>query len=855
MRSSNTARLALLAVLATVVALAAGSQGAGQGTSRAAAVAWQGLVGESRAEVALGQRSIVVLDYPSLADRVEAAGGLASDRQERAWTRRALTQQKLFISRMTLQGARILPEFQYTRVLNGFSAPLDAATVALLERAPEVEGVYPVRAAFPAAVSTRVLGRRTFAPGAGRRLPVSLPGFDGRGVTVALIDTGVDRAQPYLGGSILDGIDVLGGSEGALAAPRPDNGAELERHGTALAGIVVGAGGPWGLAGVAIGASILPVRVAGWQQDARGEWAVFSRSDQVIAGLERAVDPNADGDAHDAARIALVGVAEPYAAFADGPAARATAGALALDTLVVAPAGNDGPAGPGFGSVAGPGGAPSALTVGAADLRERYDRVRLVVRTGLKTLLDRVVPLGGAVAPETALRLGVGAPAVFAPGSAPAEQAASLELVDFFDGEGFSRVAGKAAVVPGGQDSAVVVRDAARAGASAVLLFGAPLPPGALGLDEDVPVPVVGIPADVARALLAAQRRGGDVGVSIGPAPSAAAPNADSVAAFSSHGLAFDGRVKPEVVSVGVGVATSESGSNAFRTINGSSAAAAVVAAQAALLAQARPQLRARELKSLLVGSARPLAGASVTAQGSGLADVGAASASELAALPATLAFERARGEDWRSRRTVRVRNLSTRTLRVRVRIERSGFPAADTTVEARPARLELRPGQEARVRIEAGVRAPAAGGPPAEGALLLAPRGGASIRVPFAVAFGPPRLELLGAVELSERAFPASDTRPAVLTIQAGAVRTVGSEDEVQPVSRLDLELFNTDGKRIGVVGRLRNLLPGRYAFGITGRDPGGQALEPAPYRLRVVAYPVGGGRASVRNVRFSIE
>ena len=42
--------------------------------------------------------------------------------------------------------------------------------------------------------------------------------------------------------------------------------------------------------------------------------------------------------------------------FADSPEAQAVRGALALDTLVVVPAGNDGVAGPWFGSIAGPGG-------------------------------------------------------------------------------------------------------------------------------------------------------------------------------------------------------------------------------------------------------------------------------------------------------------------------------------------------------------------------------------------------------------------------------------------------------------------------------------------------------------------
>ena len=133
--------------------------------------------------------------------------------------------------------------------------------------------------------------------------------------------------------------------------------------------MLVGSGGPGGLRGVAPGATVLPIRVAGWQPNVSGTDAVYARTDQLLAGLDRAVDPNNDGDAHDAVRIALVGVDEPYAAFADGPEARAVQGALELNTLVVAPAGNDGAAGPAYGSVGGPAGAPDALAVGATDGR------------------------------------------------------------------------------------------------------------------------------------------------------------------------------------------------------------------------------------------------------------------------------------------------------------------------------------------------------------------------------------------------------------------------------------------------------------------------------------------------------
>ena len=51
-------------------------------------------------------------------------------------------------------------------MINGFSAILDSRAVALLNAVPEVAGVYPVRAAFPATVSAQALRtRRRSSPG------------------------------------------------------------------------------------------------------------------------------------------------------------------------------------------------------------------------------------------------------------------------------------------------------------------------------------------------------------------------------------------------------------------------------------------------------------------------------------------------------------------------------------------------------------------------------------------------------------------------------------------------------------------------------------------------------------------
>jgi hypothetical protein len=837
------AGVALVAAAALVV-----TSGGARTKAPTSSASWIGLAGAPRPRVALGQRMIVVLRSPSLADRVARAGGLATEKQERSWTAAALASQNVLISRLAVQGVRIRTEFRYARVLNGFSAALDARALSLLERAPEVAGVYPVRAAFPASV------RGLFTAGSGHRPVLSLPGYDGRGVTIALLDTGVDRAQPFLRGRVAPGIDIVGGNPDALAAPKPDDQTQVEQHGTEMAGLLVGGGGPYGLAGVATGASVLPIRVAGWQQDATGGWSVYARSDQIVAGLESAVDPNGDDDAHDAARVALVALAEPYAAFADDPVGLAAGGALRLDTVVVVPAGNDGPGGPQYGFVSGPGGGAGALTVGAADMRTRVESARVVVRVGLRVVLDRVEPVVGAVAPSKPLSLGVAAPRTAPTGNRPEAEGAALAR--FFDSGGLSRVAGRATLVDVGDEPRSVVEDAARAGAAAVLVHGG-LPSGSLGLDEAAPVPVVDLPEATAGAILVGLRSGASVGVSIGRAQSAPNPGLGQVAPFSSTGLAFDGRVKPELVAPGVALTTSEPGASStgappYGTVNGTSAAAAVVAGAAALLAQARPGLDAAAIRSLLAETARPLAATPVTAQGAGRVDPGAASAAELAVEPASLALGRSGGT---GRQTLLVRNLSSRDLPVRIRIEHSSEGAAAVRFSARPARFRLPRGQTRQVALRVSVAGSPVGTAPAEGAITIGAVGDQPLRVPWAVTFGAPRRDLLRSVSLSVTRFRPSDQRPSVLTLEAGRLAHAAGHDEVQALERLDITLWNKKGVRLGLLARLRDVLPGSYQFGITGRSPAGAPLARGVYQLRIVAVPTAKGPATRRSLIFLIR
>ncbi|WP_345670513.1 type VII secretion-associated serine protease mycosin [Streptomyces similanensis] len=80
----------------------------------------------------------------------------------------------------------------------------------------------------------------------------------GQGITVAVIDTGVDPANPDLKGRILDGKDLA-------PAERPgDEHTDYNGHGTGMAGLIAGTGaygGGKGAFGLAPGVKILPVRM------------------------------------------------------------------------------------------------------------------------------------------------------------------------------------------------------------------------------------------------------------------------------------------------------------------------------------------------------------------------------------------------------------------------------------------------------------------------------------------------------------------------------------------------------------------------------------------------------------------
>ena len=167
----------------------------------------------------------------------------------------------------------------------------------------------------------------TAEPWAQRTLsPASVwPFSTGRGVTVAVVDSGVDSDHPQLRRRRV----VLRGEDFDLVGDLPGN-FDCDSHGTAVASIIAAqpvAG--VGFAGLAPGAAILPVRVNDRGYSEGG--GVETIDPRVLArGIWYAVDHGAD-----VLNLSLAGAA-------DDPLIRdAVAYAVQKDVLVVAAAGND----------------------------------------------------------------------------------------------------------------------------------------------------------------------------------------------------------------------------------------------------------------------------------------------------------------------------------------------------------------------------------------------------------------------------------------------------------------------------------------------------------------------------------
>ena len=139
-----------------------------------------------------------------------------------------------------------------------------------------------------------------------------------------------------------------------------------------------------------------------------------------------------------------------------------------------------------------------------------------------------------------------------------------------------------------------------------------------------------------------------------------------------------------------------------------------------------------------------------------------------------------------------------------------------------------------------------------ATGDLVLRIGDSPEVHVPWAVAV-PADVDLVSRLALKPTGTRISDATPAALSFVAGAV-TAAPDPQVRAVELLEVELWRR-GTRLGLLARRRELLPGRYTFGLTGRGVTGARLPRGMYAIRLVAFPGDGTRKQSDTIDYRVR
>jgi subtilisin family serine protease len=481
----------------------------------------------------------------------------------------------------------------------------------------------------------------------------------GEGIKVAIIDTGVEVSHPAFQNSGLsapegfpltttsadaaytNGKIIVARSYVSLLPRRdPDNSArDRVGHGTALASIVGGvraAGTLATITGVAPKAWIGNYKVFGTPgtNDSTSDAAILKAIDDAVA------------DGMDVINLSLGSDFAPR--LDDDLEVQAIERASRAGVVVVVSAGNNGPS---LNTMASPGTAPSAITVGAV--------------TNERTFAASVdVPGLGSFAAVT----GSGpSPSVPVTG----EVADAGLACDSFAGGSLN---GKVALILRGTCTfETKLNNAQRAGAIAGLVYAAESAPEPIGMSvgaATLPAEMVSFQAGSAiRNLLAQGTQVATLSFTLGPVPVAA----NRRSSFSSAGPNVDISIKPDLVAAGSNIYMATQtldrngdmySSDGFLMANGTSFSSPIVAGAVALLKSARPGLSVDQYRSLIINNTvdaytgtGDLAG--IQATGSGSLDALAALNAMVTASPTSLGFGSG-SADARMSRILTLTNLGT---------------------------------------------------------------------------------------------------------------------------------------------------------------------------------------------------
>lgn len=287
-------------------------------------------------------RVLVRLSADSVAE-VASSSGLAPQSQTSQRDRIGAQQRDLINDAAQLdQGVRVLG--QTRNALNAVMLEVDADVLAELASSPDVVSISRI-VDYQMDLSETV-------PYIGGTAVQNL-GYDGTGVRVAVLDSGVDYYHANLGGSgdvadynndnpniiepgtfptakVVGGYDFTGSNWPNSAEafdPDPIDDGPAAGHGTHVADIIAGAGG------VAPGADIYAVKVC-------SSVSTSCSGVALIAGMDFALDPNMDGNVDDAVDIINMSLGSNYGTAFDDDLSQAVENAASVGVLTVSSAGN-----------------------------------------------------------------------------------------------------------------------------------------------------------------------------------------------------------------------------------------------------------------------------------------------------------------------------------------------------------------------------------------------------------------------------------------------------------------------------------------------------------------------------------
>jgi len=560
---------------------------------------------------------VVRLSQPSMAATVDPAGSPVTD-GARVAAAAAVTDQQDH----TMSAAAKLGASETARLRNGLNAlvlHVDASHVAALAKLPGVTSIQPVTDDDLAAADS---GRAASLARAATYLKVDAlraRGLDGSGVKLAVIDSGIDFTHYNLGGpgtadayaqcyvgadpnhpayaaapvgpcaalfgpdapKVKGGYDFVGEQwPNGPVAPDP-NPIDAQGHGTHVADIAGGRSADGQHLGIAPGVDLYAYKAcSALSQRCNGT--------ALLQAIDRALDPNGDGNLDDAVDIMNLSLGQNYGQ-AEDDLTLAVNNAVHAGVTVVASAGNGGnrPF-----VVSGPATALGAIAVGQTSLPDNELLPFTVIDAGgTATQVRYAVPQPWSPRPTTALAASLAAP------GAP-EGCAAADWWHF--------PKGSVALVQRGTCAVTAKVDAARqAGAVAAVVYDNvdEAPPIFLPGAGNPAIPTVVVSAQVGDSLVNGLAAGA---VSFRLDPANAVNLANTVEASSARGPSLvTGGVKPDLVAPGDWISADAGRGTGDSNFGGTSGAAPTVAGIAALLKQARPTDAPTDLKRRLVGNAK----------------------------------------------------------------------------------------------------------------------------------------------------------------------------------------------------------------------------------------------------------